>query len=115
MSSRGAASHQIAHIRVIVLVGVAHIAPPYDQRMVEQRAIPIGNRLQLLQEISDALAMISIDPCVLFEPLRVLTVVRSRVVAGLHSGLGIAAKTYVASDHQRRDSGDVPLKREDLQ
>src|SRR6266571_2160013 len=97
-----------------MLIGVTHVAPPYDQRMIEQRAVSIGNRLQFLQEIRETGAVVPVDPGEVLPPLGVLAVVGSSVIAGFYARLRIAAETDIARDHQRRDARNVPLEGERL-
>ena len=63
-----------------VLIRIAHAAAVEDQRVIEQRAVAVGRRVQLLQELGEQLDVVGVDLGDLGDVLRVVAVVRDRMV-----------------------------------
>ncbi len=63
------ADQDVRHVVVQVLVGVAHVGPVEDQRVVEQSAVAIGRLLQLVDEVGQALHVILVDVRIVLDVL----------------------------------------------
>src|SRR5262245_4733684 len=55
--SAAAAHHQRRQWEVIVLVAVAHVAAVEQDRVIQDRAVAVGHRLELLQELGEGLGV----------------------------------------------------------
>ena len=65
---------------MLVQVAVAHAAAVEDCRVIEQRAVPVWSRLQLLQEMPEQLHVVRVDLLLLGDEDRIVAMVRHRMV-----------------------------------
>jgi hypothetical protein len=63
--ARRAAGQNMRHIVTEVLVGIAHVGPVQDHRVVEQPAVPFPDVLQLLDQVGRHLHGIAVQSRVL--------------------------------------------------
>ena len=75
--TRRAAHQNVRHIVVQVLVGIAHVGPVEDQRVVEQRAVAIRRLLQLVDEVREALHVVLVDVRIPLDVRWILGMVRA--------------------------------------
>ena len=86
------ATHQNSRwVAAIVLVAVAHAAAPVEQRVVEQIAVGILGRLQLVEELAELHDLIGAQLGVLGQLLGVVAVMRDAVVRLGDADVGVAA------------------------
>ena len=113
--SHRAADQHVTDILVAVQVRVAHVTGPQNQRMVEQVAIAIGCRFQLIQEVRQALDVIAVDLGPVLAFLRNRAMVRRGMIGRRHARFRIAPHADVVRVHQRRYPRDVRLESQRLQ
>src|SRR5262249_20053172 len=77
-----AADEKMRHVVVHVLVRVPHVGAVEHERRIEQRAVPVGDRLELLGEVAERRDVIPVDIGVAADLHRILLVVRGAVEAG---------------------------------
>jgi hypothetical protein len=100
---------------VIVLVAVAHAAAVKDERVIEQRAVAVGRRLQLVEEVGQHLHVIAVDDREAIHLRARVGVMRRDVEALAHAALRIYGQARVARVHHRRDARDFRAERQRLQ
>ena len=98
-----------------MLVAVADAAAIEDQRLVEQGAVAVRRRPELLQEAGEQAHLVGVDHGVLLEPLRVQLVVRHGVVRVGDADFREALRGLLAPDEEGEDAGDVGLEGERLE
>src|SRR5678816_982390 len=81
-----AADQEVRHIVMLVLVGVAHVRAVHDDGVVEQRAVTLTNRLQLLSQIRRGRKVIAVQVRVAANLDRVVLVMRAAVEADAGAG-----------------------------
>src|SRR6266446_10288021 len=74
-----AADQDVGYIIVKVLIGVTHIAAVEDQRVIEERTIPVRRLGECCHEMSEHPDMVLVELCVLRDSPRIFTVMRSAV------------------------------------
>ena len=99
----------------VVLVAVAQAAAVEHHRVIEQRAVAVGRRLQLLEEVAEHLHVIAVDHGELVHVLALVRVVRRVVEALAHAARRVDRVAVLAREHQRRDARDLRLVGEHLQ
>jgi hypothetical protein len=93
-----------------MLVPVAHRGAVDNQRLVEQRPVTAGRRVQLVEEVSQHLHVIDVDLRLLLdEPLVVPRMGDDVVLLGLTERPEYLS-AQLASHHERKDTGRVRLK-----
>ena len=83
--------------------------------MVEQRAVAVRRRGQLLQERREERRVVGVDLRQLGQRLRHVAVVRERVVRVGHPDLAVGAAAQLVPRHERADAGAVRLPGQKLQ
>ena len=96
-------------------VAVAHARAVHQDHVVEQRAVAVGRRPQLLDEAGEEADVIAVDLGQLAQRLAHPAVVRQRVVGVGHLDLRIGAAAQLVPAHERRDPGAVGLVGQELQ
>ena len=109
------AGHHDRQVRVIVDVGIAHAAAQQIERVVEQRAVAIGRRLQLLDQIREQRHVVRVDLGELDQLLGIVHVVRHRMMRLGHADVRVGPRAGLARQLERDDARDVGLERQHLQ
>ena len=107
-----AADQDVRQRIVVVPVAVAHVRAVHEQRVIEQRAVAVGRRRELLDEVREALHVIRLDPHELVDALLVVRVVRQRVERVRHADVVVRAVRALGHHDVRRDAREVRLVRE---
>ena len=110
-----AADENVRHVEVQMLIRVAHVGAIHDQRVIEQRALAVGNRLELLGEVRERRHVIAIDVGVALHLHGIVLMVRRAVESGTDAPVGeevalredIRAPGQIASAEQRGHTRDV--------
>ena len=110
-----AAGDHDRQVGVVVHVRVAHAAAVQVERMVQQRAVAVRRRGQLLQEVAEQRDVVLVDLGDHGELRRIVPVVRRRVVRIRHADLGVRPVARLAGELERDDAGHVALQRQELQ
>src|SRR6266511_145062 len=100
---------------VIVNVGVPHRRTIYDQAVIEQRAVAVGCRLQLLEEVRDQAHVILVDGVELQNAVFPFLVVRRGMEARVDAALRVHATRTVAAHLERKHARDLRCERDRLQ
>ena len=100
---------------MVVDVRVAHAAAVEIERVVQQVAIALRHRRQLLQEVVEQRDVELVDLRQLRHLLGVVAVVRRRVVRIRHPDLGIGPVARLAGELEGDDPGHVGLERQHLE
>ena len=99
----------------VVLVAVAQRAAVEDQRVIEQRAVAVRRRLQLLEEVGELRHVVGVQLRELIHVAAVVRVMRQVVERIADARLREDGVAELAREHQRRDARDLRLEREHLQ
>ena len=91
-------------------VGVAHTRAPQQQRVVEQRAVAVRDRLQPGQVLADQLRVVGVGGGVLLDPLLLVLVVGDGMVRLGDAEVRIGPAAQLAAQHEGEDAGDVGLE-----
>ena len=110
-AGRCSREHDRDHV-LVVLVAVAHARPVHDERMIEQRAVAVRSRAQLLHEVAEQRKMVRVDLRVFGDARRDTTVVRDDVVRLGHADLRVADAARFDTVHERGHASDVGAPRE---
>ena len=102
-------------VRVIVDVGVAHAAAQQVQRVIQQRAVAVGRRRQLLDQVGEQRHVVGVDLRQLDELLRVVDVMRHGMVRLGDADVGIGAGAGLARQLEGDDARGVGLERQHLE
>src|SRR4029453_9627537 len=94
-----------------VNVSVTHTAAVSDHRVVEQRAVAVGRRTQLFDELRKELDVKQVDLRVRGDLFRIASVMRYVVMAGRDSKLRVCVCAEVARHHEREDATQVGFVR----
>ena len=97
-----------------VNVRLAETASEQHQRAVEQRAVAVGRRLQLLEQIREHRDVELIDLDQLLDTLGIILVVRNGMVPVGNPDLAIGPVAAVAAEHERSHARHVGLPRDHL-
>ena len=95
-------------VRVIMKVGIAHPAAVEVERVVQERAVPLGCGLQLREELGEQRHMELVDLGHPGDLCGVVAVVRERVVRVGDADLGIGPRAGFAGELEGDHPGDVP-------
>ena len=95
-------------------IRVAHVGAVEDQRVIQQRAVPIGRVLQLVQIVGQALHVIAVDLGVILDAIRVLRVVRSAMETCVGAAGRETAAGQIAGIEHGRHARDVRLEGQSL-
>ena len=106
------ARQQDRQVVVGVGVAVADAAAVDDHAVVEQRAVALGDRLQLLEQVSQLGDVELVDLLDLLLLGRVAAVVREVVVAVRDADGPVAAVAAVVGEDERGDPREVALERQ---
>ena len=79
--SVGAADQDVRHVVVLVLVRVAHVGAVQNQRVIQQRAVAVRNRPQLLAKYAERRHVIAVESRVSLDLRRIVLMMRSAVEA----------------------------------
>src|SRR5437868_3477784 len=96
-------------------ITVAEGAAIKNNRMIEQRAVYVRRRFQLLHESSEKLHVEAVDLRYLLDEVGMPTMVRERMVRVGDADLGIGTHAALAPQHHCRNACQVGLKRDRLQ
>jgi hypothetical protein len=61
VASHSSADQHVGYLFMAMQIAVSHIARPEDQRVFQQRAAGVARVLELVQEVREALYVVSID------------------------------------------------------
>src|SRR5687767_13451091 len=94
-----------------VTVAIANSAAVYEHHPVHQGPVPVLDRLNLTQEISELLNMEAVNLPDLFQHFRIISVVGQRMVRLRNADLPIGSCTSFTTEHKGRDASQVGLER----
>ena len=75
--------------------------------MVQQAAVAVRRRPQLVDEVGEQPHVIGVDPGELLQAFEVIAMVREAVVIHRHAELRVRAPSQLPAQHERRDARDV--------
>ena len=100
--TRCAAHQNVRHVIVKVLIGVAHVGPIQDQRVIQQGlAVSFLRSLQLVQVIRETLDVILIDVRIPLDIPRIFGMVRGPMEWAVDSAFGIRPRGQIARIEKR--------------
>src|SRR5688572_11592910 len=102
-------------VRVIVDVGISHAAAEQIERVIEQRAVAIWRRLELLDQIREQRHMVRVDLGELHQLLRIVGVMRHRMMRLGHADVRVGSGARFPRQLERDDASHVSLERQHLQ
>ena len=116
----GAPDKEVRHVVVVVLIRVTHIGAVHDQRVIQQRAVAIRDRPELLREVRHGGDVIPVDVRVAPHFCRVVLVVRLAMEAPAGAAVreqrtprkGVRAACEIPRAEHRGHAGDVRLERQ---
>ena len=111
-AGRGTAGDQNRQLHVVVQAGVTHAAAVEVDGVVQQRAIPVRRRLQLLQKAGENRNMVGVDLGDFLDFYRIIAVVAGGMMGLRHADFRIGAITQLAGELEGDDPGDIRLQRQ---
>ena len=96
----------IVHVRITDATAIE------NQRVIEQRTVPIRRRFHLRDELGEQRDVERIDLRHAFDFRRIVSVMRQRMMRIGHADFGISAIARLARELERDDARDVALPRE---